>query len=359
MRTTPLLAALLMLGGVSCAYAQEGPPEGSMGASERGSSAAQERGAGPDAGVSNRPEAGEQSPGASGKNADGPKGRSAEKADRSNEKSNTDRAASDEDSGKKSSKSTAKSDSDDASGSKRMSREGSDTTDKSATTKDTSPADKTDRSATDTSKGTTTDRSAESKPSGDKAKQVDLTGDKRTKVQSAFRDVGSNVKHRTNVDIDISVGRRLPRDWDFVPVPTAVIAIVPEYRDYYFAYVEDEYVIVEPDTYEVVAVLPAESSRAGASSGRQAGSGQCSAQLSLSSKERELILDNVRGSHEADVSDISVGRDVPKGIELLRFPDSVIAEAKVLEGCQYFDAGDEIAIVDPNEEKIVLIIDKS
>jgi hypothetical protein len=59
------------------------------------------------------------------------------------------------------------------------------------------------------------------------------------------------------------------------------------------------------------------------------------------------------------VSDLSVGRDVPKGIELLRFPDSVLAEAQVLEGCQYFDAGDEIAIVDPNEETIVLIIGKS
>jgi hypothetical protein len=358
MRTTPLLAALLMLGGVSCAYAQEGPSDGPRGASGSGSSAAQERGAGPDAGVNNRSDAGEQGPGASGKqDGDNPKGRSAEKSDRSSENGTSGRAASDEDSGKKSSKSSVKSGSDDASGSKRMSRESSDTG-KSATTKDTSPADKTDRSATDTSKGATTDQSAESKASGDKAKHVDLTGDKRTKVQSAFRDAGSNVKHHTDVNIDISVGRRLPRDWGFVPVPSAVIGIVPEYRDYYFAWVEDEYVIVEPDTYEVVAVLPAERSQAGASSDRQAG-GQCSAQLSLSSKERELILDNVRGSHEADVSDISVGRDVPKGIELLRFPDSVIAEAKVLEGCQYFDAGDEIAIVDPNEEKIVLIIDKS
>jgi hypothetical protein len=347
-----------MLGGVSCAYAQEGPSEGSTSASERGSSAAQERGAGPDAGVSNRSDAGEQGPGASGTKGDSPKGRSAEKSERSDEKGSAGRAASDEDGGKKSSKSTAKSDSDDASSSKGMSREGSDTTDKSAATKESTPSDKTDRSATDTSKDTTTDRSAESKPSGDTTKHLDLTGDKRTKVQSAFRDVGSNVKHRTNVDIDISVGRRLPRDWDFVPVPTAVIAIVPEYRDYYFAYVEDEYVIVEPDTYEVVAVLPAERSQAGASSGRQAG-GQCSTQLSLSSKERELILDNVRGGREADVSDISVGLDVPKDVELQRFPDRVLAEAKVLEGCQYFDAGDEIAIVDPNEDKIVLIIDKS
>jgi hypothetical protein len=361
MRTTPLLAALLMLGGISCAYAQEGPAEGSRGASERGSSAAQERGAGPDAGVNNRTSAGEEGPGAgdSQKQGGASKGKSAEGSQKSDNKSASDRTTGE---AKKSPKSTAKSASDpssgksaesrpdDSSGSKQMSKDASDTT-KSGTS-----TDKTDRSATDTSK-TTSDRTAGTNPSGDKAKQVDLSGDKRTKVQTAFRDAG-NVKHRTNVDIDISVGRRLPRDWDFVPVPSAVIAIVPEYRDYYFAYVEDEYVIVEPDTYEVVAVLPAERSQAGTSS-QSAGSGQCSAQLSLSSKERELVLQNVRGGREAEVSDISVGRDVPSGIELLRFPDSVTSEAKALEGCQYFDAGDRIAIVDPDDDKIVAIIDKS
>jgi len=355
MKTTPLLAALLMLGGVGSAYAQDRPSEGRSSASERGSSAAQERGPGSDAGVSKRSEAGEQSPDADGKNADAPRGRSAEKSDRQNNKSNAGRA-SEEGSGEKSSRSAEKSGSDDASGSKHVGHDGSDTSSKSATTKNTSASDKTDRSVTDTS---TSDRSAENKPSGARAKHVDLTGDKRTKVQTALRDSGGNVKHRTNVDIHITVGRRLPRDWDYVRVPSPVIAIVPEYRDYYFAYVGDEYIIVEPDTYEVVAVLPAESSRASASSGREAASGQCSAQLSLSRQERELILDNVRGGREADVSEISVGRDVPKGVELRRFPDSVIAEAKVLEGCRYFDAGGEIAIVDPNGEKIVLIIDKS
>ena len=357
MRTAPLLAALLMLGGVSSAYAQEGPSEGTPSASERGSSATQERGAGRDAGVSNPSDSDEHGRAASGKSQDNDKGRSAEKAQQPSEKSTSGRAANDESKGEKS-KSSAQSGADEDSGSKRMGREGSHTTDKSARTKDGSSSDTTDRSATDTSKGTTTDRSAETKPSGDKAKHVDLTGDKRTKVQTAFRDVGSNVKHHTDVNIDISIGRRLPRDWGFVPVPVAVIAIVPEYRGYYFAYVEDEYVIVEPDTYEVVAVLPAERSQAGASSGRQAGSGQCSAQLSLSSKERELVLDNVRGGHEVDVSDISVGRDVPRDVELLRFPESVLAEASALKGCQYFDAGDQIAIVNPDEHKIVLVIDK-
>ena len=353
MRTTPLLAALLMLGGVSGAYAQEGPSEGTPSASERGSSATQERGSGRDAGVSKDSENGEQGRGASSKSGDNDKGRSADKSQQPKEKS-TGRAANDEPNDKKS-KSSAKSDDGD---SKRMGRQGSDTTDKSAQTKDGSSSDTTDRSATDTSKGTTTDRSAESKPSTDKAKHVDLTGDKRTKVQTVFRDAGPNVKHHTDVNIDISIGRRLPRDWGFVPVPVAVIDIVPEYRGYYFAWVEDEYVIVEPDTYEVVAVLSAERSQTGASSGRQAG-GQCSPQLSLTTTQRQLILDNVRGGREADVSDISVGRDVPRNVELQRFPQSVLAEATVLEGCQYFDAGDQIAIVNPDEHKIVLVIDKS
>jgi hypothetical protein len=340
-----------MLGGISSAYAQEGPSEGTPSASERGSSATQERGADRDAGVSK----GSENGGAGSKTDDNGKGRSAEKSQKPDEKSTSGRAASDESKGEKS-KSSAKSGADEDSGSKGMAREGSDTTDKSARTKDGSSSDTTDRSATDASKGTTTDRSAETKPSGDKAKHVDLTGDKRTKVQTAFKDAGSNVKHHTDVNIDISIGRRLPRDWGFVPVPVAVIDIVPEYRGYYFAWVEDEYVIVEPDTYEVVAVLPAERSQAGASSGRAAG-GQCSAQLSLTSTQRQLVLDNVRGGREADVSDIGVGRDVPRGVELQRFPHSVLAEATALEGCQYFDAGDQIAIVNPDEHKIVLVID--
>ncbi len=59
MRTTPLLAALLMLGGVSGAYAQDGPSEGTPSASERGSATTQERAPGPDAGVSKGSETGQ------------------------------------------------------------------------------------------------------------------------------------------------------------------------------------------------------------------------------------------------------------------------------------------------------------
>jgi hypothetical protein len=65
-------------------------------------------------------------------------------------------------------------------------------------------------------------------------------------IETAFR-AKSGVKHRTNVNIDLRVVVRLPRDWDFMLVPDEVIAIASEFRGYRFAYVDDYYVICDPD----------------------------------------------------------------------------------------------------------------
>jgi len=113
-------------------------------------------------------------------------------------------------------------------------------------------------------------------------------------------------------------------------------------------------VICDPDTYEVVAVLPAERGYAGSSGGGS----KCSSQLSLNADDRELILQSVSRGRKVDIADLSVGRKVPRDVELLSFPESVVSEASELGSCRYFDAGDQIAIVDPDEDKIVLIIDK-
>ena len=68
-------------------------------------------------------------------------------------------------------------------------------------------------------------------------------------------------------------------------------------------YVEDEYVICDPDTYEVVAVIPAERSyAAGSASDRSAGS-KCSSQLTLNANDRELILQSVRAGSDVSISD--------------------------------------------------------
>lgn len=199
------------------------------------------------------------------------------------------------------------------------------------------------------------DTAGSAKP--ERAKQVELSGEKRDRIQTALRDK-PEVKHRTDVHIDISIGRRLPRDWDFAPVPVAVIEIVPEYRDYVYVWVEEEYLICDPVTYEVVAVIPVGGGSRAAAASRSGGSGKCSTRIELSANERALILDSVRG-REVDVADLEVGWSVPGEIQLERFPESVLAEAAELSACRYFVADDQLAIVDPDEDKVVLLIDRS
>jgi len=348
-----------MLGGMTCAYAQGGPPEEMRGGSDSGSPSTQDSGASTDAGRSSQGEE-KSTPSDRGEPS---KARSAEKPESSSGKSEErgSKARSAEE--KPDTKRATKSD-DSSTSSQSRTDDTKDAADKSANQGDKTDASKKSagdtRDQSDGTAGATTGAKGTEKTAGDKtatdsAKRVDLSGDKRTRVQTAFKGVG-DVKRRTNVNINIAIGTRLPRDWDFAPIPIAVIEIVPEYRDYVFAYVEDQYVICDPDTYEVVAVLPAERGYAGGSSGTGS---KCSSQLSLNADERELILQSVSRGREVDIADLSVGRKVPRDVELLSFPDSVVSEASELSPCRYFDTGNQIAIVDPDEDKIVLIIDKS
>jgi hypothetical protein len=190
------------------------------------------------------------------------------------------------------------------------------------------------------------------------AKRVALSKDKQERIQTVFRERGE-VKHRTNVNIDLRVGTRLPRDWDFVLVPDEVVVIVPEYRGYRFAYVDDYYVVCDPDTYEVVAVIPASR---GPSYASDESHGRCPERLSLNEDERDLIMHSIRHErrdHIVDVPHLTLGWSVPRDIELQRFPEPVVSRVSELSSCRYFLAEDKIAVVSPEEEKVVALIDRS
>jgi hypothetical protein len=189
----------------------------------------------------------------------------------------------------------------------------------------------------------------------DEVKKVDLAGDRKERVSTVFRD-RHDVKRRTDVDVNISIGARLPSAWDYAPVPVEVVEVVPEYRGYYYTYVDDTYVITDPDSYEVVAVLPVTGGGATYAAGGGSGGGVCSTSLSLTDDERDLLLRSIQLTDEVAVSDIRVGWSVPRDIELRRFPEPVLDRASELAPCRYFIADDQIAIVDPKEEEVVLLV---
>ena len=82
-----------------------------------------------------------------------------------------------------------------------------------------------------------------------------LSGDQRTKITTVIR--SQHVQPVTNVNFSISVGTRVPRDVSFHPLPEEVVTIYPEWRGYEFILVNDQVVVIDPRTFEIVAVIDA------------------------------------------------------------------------------------------------------
>ena len=59
----------------------------------------------------------------------------------------------------------------------------------------------------------------------------------------------------TNVNFSISVGTRVPRDVSVHVLPERVVAIYPEWRGFKFIIVREQILIIDPNTFEIVAIL--------------------------------------------------------------------------------------------------------
>ncbi len=80
-----------------------------------------------------------------------------------------------------------------------------------------------------------------------------LTTEQRTKITSVIRN--EHVAPVNNVNFSVAVGTRVPHDVAFHPLPSDVVTIYPEWRGYNYILVRDEIVVIDPSTYEIVAVI--------------------------------------------------------------------------------------------------------
>ena len=83
---------------------------------------------------------------------------------------------------------------------------------------------------------------------------VNINDQQRTRISTSISHL--NVQPLNNVNFSLSVGTAVPRDVRLQPLPAEVVEVVPQYRGYNFVLVKDEIVIVEPSSYQIVAVLP-------------------------------------------------------------------------------------------------------
>src|ERR1700726_1038896 len=82
-----------------------------------------------------------------------------------------------------------------------------------------------------------------------------LSTEQRTKITTVIRD--QRVAPVNNANFSIAVGTRVPREMTFHPLPAEVVSIYPEWRGYQFILVRDQILVVDPRTFEIVAILEA------------------------------------------------------------------------------------------------------
>jgi hypothetical protein len=90
---------------------------------------------------------------------------------------------------------------------------------------------------------------------GQAAAGAKLSTEQRTKITTVIRQ--QKVERVTNVNFSISVGTRVPRDVRFHPLPAEIITVYPDWRGYDFILVGDQIIVINPGSYEIVAVLDA------------------------------------------------------------------------------------------------------
>ena len=100
--------------------------------------------------------------------------------------------------------------------------------------------------ATDTKSPTTTGNAATSATAAPPA-------EKRTQIVSAIRT--EKIQETTNVNFNISVGAMVPATVRFHPLPPRIVEIYPEWRGYEVILVSGRYIIVRPQTHEIVYII--------------------------------------------------------------------------------------------------------
>ena len=117
------------------------------------------------------------------------------------------------------------------------------------TTTQTQPGQQPGQTTTQSQSGT----SVQSQTTGQAGAAAKLSTEQRTQITTVIRD--QHVAPVTNVNFSISVGTRVPRDVSFHVLPERVVAIYPEWRGFKFIIVREQILIIDPNTFEIVAIL--------------------------------------------------------------------------------------------------------
>jgi hypothetical protein len=174
-----------------------------------------------------------------------------------------------------------------------------------------------------------------------------------------------NVRPLTNVNFSISVGTRVPRSVTLRALSSDLVTFVPQYRGYSYFVVEEQIVIVEPSSLEIVSIVPyASTSKTVTSKSGSGGKAMTNRPVKLSTEQRDVVRKHAterRVSSERKASatvrrSYQPGDRVDREVTIETFPETVYTEVPSIRRYRYFRNDDDVLLVDPDEDRVVDVI---
>jgi hypothetical protein len=119
---------------------------------------------------------------------------------------------------------------------------------KSTASDSATPASKDIKTPTAETKST-----SDSKTTGNASATAAPPAEKRTQITSAIKQ--EKVEEVTNVNFNLSLGTMVPAGVRYHPLPSRIVEIYPEWRGYDFILVHGRYIILRPQTHEIVYII--------------------------------------------------------------------------------------------------------
>ena len=227
--------------------------------------------------------------------------------------------------------------------------------------------------------------------------------------QNQLRNVLENqrdVRRYSRSDVNVRVGAIIPPSVNFYPLPGQIAAILPQYAGYSFFRVDDQYVIVDPGSRQIVSVIgdigPGgatygygygdegyygrdDSFREGGrdfrtgrrdegyrSAQRDEGVGRrgrsargdvygyAAPRVRLDERQERALYRGVMREARSSLRQVCVrvGERVPDSVELEPVPRQIAAEAPDVRRFDYFVLNDQVVLVDPDTRIVADIIEQ-
>lgn len=156
----------------------------------------------------------------------------------------------------------------------------------------------------------------------------------------------------TTVRFDVAVGAKLPASVTFREVPAEIVGEYPQFRNYAYVITEDDIVIVDPRTREIVEVIGGGERRASRGTARRE-------RRTITTEQRQAIHRSIQVDPAARVDfDERTVHEVPDTVVLKRLPPVVVREVPDIEDDEYFvDRNDRVILVDPDTREVVDVLE--